>query len=300
MQAVCWMNGELLPAAQAAVSVYDHGLLYGDGVFEGLRFYDGTVFRLQAHLLRLERSARALALELPYDREALARAVQTAVAACNAEEGYIRLVATRGPGALGIDPRSCAGANVFVLVDQLAVVDEAVRCRGARLVLSSVRQLGPDGLDPRIKSLNYLNQILARIEANHVGADEAILLNQAGYITEGTVDNLFIVEDDVLATPPIADGALDGITRGAVLEAAGEMDVPVIERHLAAYDLYNADECFLTGTGAELIPVGWVGQRQVGTGQRPVFERLQAGFLALVARETKEAQIDIERKEVLV
>ena len=300
MQAVCWMNGELMPASQAAVSVYDHGLLYGDGVFEGLRFYSGAVFRLEAHLRRLARSAKALALDLPYDRDGLTQAVRTAVAACGAEEGYIRLVVTRGPGALGIDPRTCSRPNVFVVVDQLAMVDEAVRHRGARLVLASVRRLGPDGLDGRIKSLNYLNQILARIEANQVGADEAILLNQAGYIAEGTADNLFLVEEGVLATPPVADGALDGITRGAVLEVAGQVGVPTVERHLAAYDLYNADECFLTGTGAELIPVGWVGQRRVGTVQRPVFERLQAGFAALVGRETRAEQVGVEGAVVLV
>ncbi|NKB69392.1 MAG: branched-chain-amino-acid transaminase [Candidatus Latescibacteria bacterium] len=293
------MNGEILPADQAAVSVYDHGLLYGDGVFEGLRFYGGVVFRLEAHLRRLQRSARALALDLPYQAGELARAMREAVGACGAAEGYIRLVITRGPGALGIDPRSCGRANVFVLVDQLTVVDPAVRQQGARLVLSSLRRLGPDGLDPRIKSLNYLNQILARIEANQVGADEAVLLNEAGYIAEGTVDNLFIVEDGVLATPPVSDGALDGITRGAVLEVAAELGVPTVERHLAAYDLYNADECFLTGTGAELIPVGSIGQRRVGIDERPVFERLQAGFADLVGRETQREQAGVEGDVVL-
>jgi len=283
----CWMNGRMVPAESASISVFDHGLLYGDGIFEGIRFYNGAPFRLEEHLRRLEFSARAIALTIPYDRETISFAVRKTVAAFGEPDGYIRLVVTRGDGKLGIDPRSCPRPNLFVVADQLAMVPQEVREQGARLIIAATRRLGPDGLDPRVKSLNYLNHILARIEANQVGADEAVLLNQAGYVTEGTAENIFVARDGVLFTPPVTDGALEGVTRGAVIELAEKLDIPCAEQTLAPYDLFTADECFLAGTGAELIPVREIGGRPLNSAERPIFEILRKAFVELVEEETR-------------
>ncbi len=286
--AVCWINGILMPAADARVSVFDHGLLYGDGVFEGIRFYDGRPFRLVAHLRRLADSARALHLALPYSPAELERAVLEAIAAFAAPDGYLRLVATRGEGKLGIDPSSCPRATVFIIADTLALVGDEVRQRGARLVVAATRSLAPDGLDPRVKSLNYLNRILARIEATQAGADEAVLLNLQGRVAEGTAENIFVVRDGILSTPPPSDGALAGITRQTVLEVAGALGLPCLETSLTPFDLYSADECFLTGTGAELIPVHSISGRSLPT-ERPIFARIQMHFIQLVRNETRTA-----------
>ena len=287
----CWFNGELMPAHAACAPVLDHGLLYGDGVFEGIRFYRGTAFRLGAHLDRLQRSASALRLTLPYGREALAAAVAETIAAYGRADGYLRLVVTRGPGRLGLDPASCRRPNVFIIADELALVSESVRARGARVMIASTRRIAPDALDPRIKSLNYLNHILARIEATNAGADEAILLNGRGHVAEGTADNVFVVRDGVLLTPPVSDGALEGITRAAVLELADTIGIPRAERSLGAFELYTADECFLTGTGAELIPVREVDGRAMSACPGPVFRRLLTAFRGLVERESASARV---------
>lgn len=211
------------------------------------------------------------------------------IAAFGAPNGYLRLVVTRGEGRLGLDPGSCARGNVFILADQLALVDEATRTSGARLIIAATRRLGPDGLDPRIKSLNYLNHILARMEASDAGADEAILLNSQGRVAEGTADNIFIVRDKVLLTPPATDGALEGITRAVVLELAAALRIPAREASLAPYDLYTASEAFLTGTGAELIPVREVDGRGIAHSPGPVFQRLQHAFGEIIQRETARA-----------
>lgn len=285
-QAVCWMNGRLLPAAEATVSVFDHGLLYGDGVFEGIRFYHRRAFRLQAHLERLALSARALALHLPWNREALTRAVAETLAAAPEDAGYLRLVVTRGVGTLGIDPRSCRQPNLFIIADRLDAMAE-VRRRGARLIIAATRRLGTDGLDPRIKSLNYLNPILARLEANRAGADEAVMLNAAGRVTEGSADNLFIVQDGRLLTPPTSDGALAGITRAVVLELAAALGLEAREQSLAPYDLYTADECFLTGTAAELVPVADIDGRPLGSCPGSLFSRIDQAYRLLIDRECR-------------
>lgn len=282
--AVCWMNGRLLPAAEATVSVFDHGLLYGDGVFEGIRFYHRRAFRLQAHLERLAQSARALALSLPWDQKALTQAVAETLAAAPDDAGYLRLVVTRGVGALGIDPRSCRQPTLFIIADRLDAMAEARR-RGARLIIAATRRLGADGLDPRIKSLNYLNPILARLEANRAGADEAVMLNTAGRVTEGSADNLFIVQGGRLLTPPASDGALAGITRAVVLELAAALGIEAREQSLTPYDLYTADECFLTGTAAELVPVADIDGRPPGHCPGPLFSRIDQAFGALIERE---------------
>lgn len=214
---ITWLNGQLLPTAQAAVPVNDHGLLYGDGVFEGIRFYRRRAFRLQRHLQRLTLSARAIALEIPLCSDELTAVIERLIAAFADDDGYIRLMVTRGAGPLGLNPKSCSQPNVIAIADQLTMIDIGQQQPGAQLIVSSVRRLPADGLDPRIKSLNYLNHILAKIEANHAGADEAILLNAQGRVAEGTADNVFIVRNGRLLTPPCSEGALEGITRDLVL-----------------------------------------------------------------------------------
>jgi branched-chain amino acid aminotransferase len=284
------MNGELMPAQQASVSVLDHGLLYGDGVFEGIRFFNHRAFRLQPHLDRLALSARAIALSLPYSSEALADAVDRTVKAFAEPDGYLRLVVTRGVGPMGLDPRSCQRPNVFLIADQLNLVKPEVLQRGVRLTVASTRRLPPDGLDPRIKSLNYLNHILARIEANQAGADEAVLLNAAGRVAEGSAENLFIVRAGTLLTPPVTEGALDGVTRQAIVELAKQNGVAVKESPLATFDLHTADECFLTGTGAGLIPVREIDGRAVCACPGPVFQRMDRLYADLVEKETGDAE----------
>jgi branched-chain amino acid aminotransferase len=284
--AVCWLNGELMPVHEARVPVLDHGLLYGDGVFEGIRFYRGRAFRLDAHLARLDRSARAIRLAIPHDASALAAAARDTIAAFGAPYGYLRLVVTRGVGKLGIDPSSCAQPNVFIIADELTMASERMRREGARVIVAATRRLGPDGLDPRIKSLNYLNHILARLEATNANADEAILLNGAGHVAEGTADNVFIARDGMLFTPPVSDGALEGVTCAVVLELAHELGIAAHERSLGPYDLHTADECFLTGTGAELIPVREVDGRALPACPGPIYFHLASAFRKLIERET--------------
>ena len=279
---VCWLNGKLVAPEHATVSIFDHGLLYGDGVFEGIRFYHGNAFRLQAHLERLVLSARAIALDIPYGIDALTQAVEETIAAAPSANGYMRLVVTRGVGPLGIDPSRCHAPQVFIIADALHMVSERVRTEGAKVIIAATRRLGADGLDPRIKSLNYLNHILARMEATHAGADEAILLNSAGRIAEGSADNIFIVKKGELLTPPVIEGALDGITRQVVLELAEKLGINAREIPIAPYDLFTADECFLTGTGAELIPVGFADGRSIPQCPGPIYARLAAAFKELV------------------
>jgi branched-chain amino acid aminotransferase len=276
--ALCWLDGEIIPAGAARISVLDHGLLYGDGVFEGLRFYRRRVFKLSEHLRRLRYSARAIGLTIPLDDSALINAIDTLVAAFAADDGYLRLVVTRGIGPLGLDPSRCDKPTVFIIVDKLSLLSADKRARGAQLIIAATRRLGADGLDPRIKSLNYLNHILARIEANHAGADEAILLNAQGRVAEASSENIFIVRNDKLLTPPVIDGALDGITRNVVIELAAQLKIDCRESSLAPYDLYNADECFLTGTGAELIAVRGIDGRVLANCPGPVFQHIQQAF----------------------
>jgi len=278
MSGLCWLDGRIMPVAEARIPVLDHGLLYGDGVFEGIRFYRSRPFQLAAHLDRLEDSARAIALELPRKTSEMATIIGELVEAYGKPDGYIRLIVSRGVGPLGIDPAPCGKPTLIVIADGLTLVSDAIRQRGASLIIAATRRLPADGLDPRIKSLNYLNHILARIEANHAGADEAILLNRNGKVAEGTADNLFIVRDGELRTPPASDGALAGITRRVILELAERVDIPARETTLAPYDLYTADECFLTGTGAELIPVREIDGRPIRRCPGAVFKRLAEAF----------------------
>jgi branched-chain amino acid aminotransferase len=281
-----YIDGEWLARGEAKVSVFDHGLLYGDGVFEGIRVYARRIFRLPTHLERLYDSARALALEIPHSIDEMARLVGEAVARNRCEDGYIRLIVTRGAGALGIDPRSCPRPCVIIIVDQVAVYPRELYEQGVRVITSATRQVSHEAVDPRIKSLNYLKNILAKIDAQHADAHEAILLNGDGFIAECTADNLFLVRHGKLQTPAPQDGALEGITRGVILALAGEAGIPCAETRLTRYDVYTADEAFLTGTGAELMPIAAVDGRAIADGQPGVVtRRLRDAFHTLARRE---------------
>ncbi len=286
-QGVCWLDGTVLPLEQARISVLDHGLLYGDGVFEGIRFYQGQPFLLAEHLRRLRDSARAIALSCPWPAAELGDIVAQTLSVFDGSQGYIRLIVTRGDGPLGIDPRPCQRPRLIVIASRLQMVDPARRDSGVRLIIASTRRLPPDGLDPRIKSLNYLNPILARIEANHAGADEAVLLNAHGLVAEGTADNLFVVQAGILLTPPVTDGALPGITRELIMRLARASGIETRERSLAPYDLHTADECFLSGTGAELVPVREIDGRSLGACPGPVFVRCAEAFTTAVRTQCR-------------
>ncbi|HHI94316.1 MAG TPA: branched-chain-amino-acid transaminase [Gammaproteobacteria bacterium] len=286
--AQCWINGRLMPGSEASISVFDHGLLYGDGVFEGIRFYRGRAFRLHEHLIRLMDSAAAIRLTVPYTPAELTQAVADIVAAFAATEGYLRLIVTRGVGPLGLNPDNCTQPTVIIIADHLSMISDKQRQQGAKLIIASTRRLPADGLDGRIKSLNYLNNILARMEASQAGADEAILLNQNGYVTEGSAANVFVIRDGRLFTPYPADGALQGITRRVVMALATDKKIPMTVGTLTPYDLYTADECFLTGTGAELTPVREVDGRPLRYCPGPVFSRLAQAFTDVIYKETEK------------
>ena len=277
-RALCWFDGEIVPARDARVSVFDHGLLYGDGVFEGLRFYHGKTFMLDAHLERLAASADGISLTLPYGLDQIAAAIESLIDSFHADHGYLRLVVTRGPGNLGIDPRKCPRACLFIIADQLSVMDIDDQNPGISLHVAQTPRTPIACLDPGIKSLNYLNNILARIEANRVGADEALMLNIDGYVCEGSVDNLFIVVDGALRTPPLSDGMLAGVTRAVIIDIAREQAIDCTECSLRIEDIEAADECFLTGTGAELVPVGRIGSRNLPTPTSPLLPLLMREF----------------------
>jgi branched-chain amino acid aminotransferase len=279
-----WMNGRVTDAADARVSIFDHGLLYGDGVFEGIRFYGGRSFRLEAHLARLERSAAAIELELPYARDALRGAIEAVVERTGAQDGYVRLVVTRGEGDLGLDPRSCKRPTTIVAAAPLRVFANADA--GVSVIVASTRQAPCDVVDPRIKSLNYLNRLLARLEATRAGADEAFMLNAHGKLAEGTTDNVFLVRGGVLLTPPASDGALEGITREVVLDLAKALAIPALEASLGTYDLRAAEEAFLVGTGAGLVPIRRIDGRPVPSCPGRIFERIRDAFEGLVRRES--------------
>ncbi|HEC18331.1 MAG TPA: branched-chain-amino-acid transaminase [Gammaproteobacteria bacterium] len=282
-----WINGRLLPEREAVIPVTDHGLLYGDGVFEGIRFYHRTPFRLSAHLQRLADSCKAIRLALPYTRTQLTEAVDEIITIFPEEDGYLRLMVTRGSGPMGLNPAGCKQANVILIATRLEMVHPELRNEGIRLIIASTRRLPADGLDPRIKSLNYLNHILARMEATQAGVEEAVLLNGQGRVAEGSAENIFIVQGGHLATPRPADGALAGITRGLILELAAKLNIPAREVPLTPYDLYTADECFMSGTGAELIPVREVDGRPLRHCPGPVFSTLASAFRKQVAEECK-------------
>ena len=275
MSGLVSINGKLVPAAEATVSVFDHGLLYGDGVFEGMRIYGGKVFRLAEHLQRLYESASAIGLEIPIDQQAMTVATNAAVEANQLDEGYVRLVVTRGSGTLGLDPNRCREPQVIIIADTISLYPDEYYENGLEIITSNVIRNHPAALDPRIKSLNYLNNILAKIEGLEAGCVETLMLNHKGEVSECTGDNIFIVKQGELLTPPCDAGILNGITRQAVLELAAAAGIAVREPTLTKHDIYDANECFLTGSAAEVVPVVKVDSHPIGNGKPgPVTKQL--------------------------
>lgn len=261
-----YISGTLYDKEDAKISVYDHGLLYGDGVFEGMRVYGGKVFRLPEHLERLWNSAKAIWLEIPVTPEALAQAVNETVAVNGIKDGYVRLVITRGAGTLGLDPNHCRSPEIIIIADTITLYPREYYEKGLHIVTVSTMRNHPAALSPRIKSLNYLNNILAKIEGLQAGCVEALMLNQKGEVAECTGDNIFLVRKGELLTPSVEAGILEGITRAVVIELAREQHIPVREMPLTKHDVYIADECFLTGSAAEIVPVTKVDSRKIGAG----------------------------------
>src|SRR6187401_1237587 len=262
-----YIDGEFLPEAEAKVSVFDHGLLYGDGIFEGIRFYNGQVFRLEEHHDRLWDSARSICLEIPMSRAEMTEALLETIRRNGLRDGYIRQIVTRGVGNLGLNPVQCKRPTVIIIAATIALYPEDVYRNGLTIVTCATRRSGPATLNPAVKSLNYLNNVMARIEANLAGADEALMLNDAGNVAECTADNVFIIKKGQIFTPPITAGALQGITRSVVFDIAGEFDHKVVEADFTRHDIFVADECFLTGTAAEIVPVVKADGRIIGNGK---------------------------------
>ena len=277
-----YVDGKYYSERDAKVSVFDHGLLYGDGIFEGIRAYNGRVFRLKEHIDRLFYSAKAILLNLPMSRAAIAEAVLETCRRNKIRDGYIRLVVTRGVGTLGLNPNRCKNPSLIIIAGKIQLYPPELYQNGMEIVtVPTVRNLH-SALNPAIKSLNYLNNILAKIEANNSGCEEAIMLNAEGFVSECTGDNVFIVKEDELLTPPLSAGALYGVTRKVVMGIAAEAGLNVREPNLSRYDMFNADECFLTGTGAELVPVVKIDGRQIGNGKPgPITRKLVAQYRAL-------------------
>ena len=274
-----WLDGKLVPRGEAKISVYDHGLLYGDGVFEGIRQYNGRVFEKEAHLKRLYESAQAIRLKIPFTLEQLSAALEETIATNKLRDCYIRLVVTRGIGYLGISPKNCETPSVFIITDTIQMYPPEMYQNGMSIITASTIRNHPNSLSPKVKSLNYLNNILAKWEAIDAGVPEAVMLNHLGYVCECTGDNIFIVKDGALVTPSEESGVLIGITRQAVMGIAKAAGIPVVEKNLTRFDLYVADECFLTGTGAEVIAVTQIDSRRIGDGKvGKVTKALMEGF----------------------
>lgn len=281
-----YISGKFVNKEDAKVSVYDHGLLYGDGVFEGIRSYAGQVFRLNEHVDRLYESARAIHLAIPMSTDEMAQAIIDTLAINNFTDAYIRVVVTRGAGSLGLDPRKTTDPQVIIITDMISLYPEEFYENGLAIITAGTIRNHPAALSPRIKSLNYLNNILAKIEGTNAGCLEALMLNHSGYVAECTGDNIFIVKHGVIHTPSIDAGILDGITRRAVINLATEKGLAVVERTMERYDILTADECFLTGTAAEVIPVTKLDGRNIGNGEvGPVTRSLRQSFQKMVRGE---------------
>ena len=286
MSRIIYLNGQYVPEEEAKISVFDHGFLYGDGVFEGIRSYKGRVFRLDEHLVRFYDSAKSILLTIPESYEEMKEAILQTIRANKLQDAYIRAVVSRGKGDLGLDPRKCEKPTTVIIASSISLYPQELYEKGLSVITVATRRNAPDALDPQIKSLNYLNNILVKIEANRAGVMEAVMLNAQGYIAEGTGDNIFIVKKKQVITPPSYVGALPGITREVIMELAAAAGYTVLERPFTRHELYVADECFLTGTAAEVIPVIEVDGRQIGDGQPGAVTRdLIARFRAVVGTE---------------
>jgi branched-chain amino acid aminotransferase len=274
-----WLDGKLVDEADAKISVFDHGLLYGDGVFEGIRVYNGRVFELQAHIRRLYESAKVIRLEIPMTKDKLISAVEKTVKANEVVDGYIRLVVTRGVGTLGLNPFVCENGRLFIIADNIQLYPEELYERGMKIISATTVRNHPLAIPPQVKSLNYLNNILAKIEALDNNVPEAIMYNHEGYVAEATGDNVFIVRDGVIYTPPTEAGSLEGITRAVVIRLAKKEKLQVVEKNLTRFDLYVCDEFFLTGTAAEVIGIVEIDGRTIGDGKPgPVTKLLRKKF----------------------
>jgi branched-chain amino acid aminotransferase len=279
-----YVNGKWLPSSEACISVFDHGFLYGDGVFEGIRVYKGRIFLVEQHVQRLRNSAKAIQLDMRFTNEELIDLLQEACTRNNIVDGYIRLVVSRGIGDLGLDPRKCPNPSLVIIASTISLYPEALKREGIKMITASVRRIGSDQIDPQIKSLNYLNNILARQEANRAGCHEALLLNSRGFVSECTVDNIFIVKTGVIYTPPLDAGILKGITRGAVIDLVHDLSIPLQERHFARFDVANSDEAFITGTASEIVPVVEIDGQPIGTGcVGPITTSLMEAFQRLIS-----------------
>jgi branched-chain amino acid aminotransferase len=280
-----YINGEFFNKEDAKISVYDHGLLYGDGVFEGIRSYSGKVFRMDEHLERLWNSAKAIWLEIPMSQPEMSKAIYDTLAANGITDGYIRVLVTRGVGTLGLDPNRCERPQIIIIADKIALYPEELYQKGLEIITVSVARTHPAALSPRIKSLNYLNNILAKIEGIQGGCIEALMLNHKGEIAECTGDNIFLIRKGRLLTPPIDAGILEGVTRDTVIGLARDKGIEVCEIPLTKHDVYIADECFLTGTAAEVVPVVKVDSRTIGEGTPgPMTRDLMARFHELTRK----------------
>lgn len=274
-----YLDGQFFDKEHAKVSVFDHGLLYGDGVFEGIRFYHGRVFRLEEHIVRLYDSAKAICLTIPMSVAEMTEAVLETIRQNELKDGYLRLVVTRGVGDLGLNPALCPKATVFIIASKITLYPEEMYRNGLTVVTCATRRIAHGALSPMVKSLNYLNNVLAKIEAQQASAGEGLMLNEQGYVAECTGDNVFTVKNGAIYTPPISSGALAGITRQVVFEIAAELGLSITEPEMTRYDIYTADECFLTGTAAEIIPAVKLDSRSIGDGKPgPITQRLIARF----------------------
>lgn len=294
-----YLNGEYVTKENAKISVYDHGFLYGDGIFEGIRVYSGNIFRMKEHMDRLYRSAKSIMLTIPHSQEELTRIIAKTVEKNNIEDAYIRVVVSRGNGDLGLDPFNCKSANVVVIVEPLSIYPKELYEKGLDIVTVATRRNRPDVLSPMVKSLNYLNNVLVKIEAHLANVSEALMLNDQGYVAEGSADNIFIFKNGCFYTPPGYVGALEGITRGAVIEIAKELGYEVKEEPFTRHDVYTSDEVFLTGTAAEVIAVVKVDGRIIGDGKPGVHtNRLLEKFRERVVKEG--VKINSKKSETIV
>ena len=279
-----YIDGEFYDKENAKISVFDHGLLYGDGVFEGIRFYNGRVFRLEEHIDRLFDSARAIALNIGLDKPAVIESTLETIRQNKLQDGYIRLVVTRGVGDLGLNPMLCPKASMIIIASKITLYSAEKYENGLDVVTCSTRRIPHGALSPMVKSLNYLNNVMAKIEAQNAGAGEGLMLNEQGFVSECTGDNIFIIKNGVISTPPIAAGALAGVTRAVVFDLAAELGIAIREPMMTRYDIFTADECFLTGTAAEVIPAVKLDTRPIGDGKPgPITQRLIGRFRELTA-----------------